>query len=316
MSGTFPPSAPTTLTETLAAYVYQQYGDDEDIQAFNAAFNTQAQQYITWFATIGLPIYPGAQIAGALLDWIAGGVYGLVRPALPFGSIQGFGLLNAFEANQLEVNQFYTSGVISNFVTTDDIFKRIITWFFYKGDGQQFSIEWIKRRVMRFLVGTAGTAPNLGDTYPVSIAFGPSKSVTITVTLTTAAGIPLTTAQILQAAIQSRAVCLPFQWQWLFVIVNLLTPTNLANDGGVLQLTDSTGWPTSPTGLPAGAVWSNGGTVAIIPGIVPNPFAAPVYFGIITSAALLVLGGGNLPLSNPGVGSGQLWNAFGEIVIA
>ena len=80
------------------------------------------------------------------------------------------------------------------------------------------------------------------------------------------------------------------------------------NDDGVLQLPVSNTYPTSSSGLPPGAVWSDGLTVAIVPGIIPSSSAPPVYFGSITSAQLLSLGGGNLPTIKPTVGSLQLWN--------
>jgi hypothetical protein len=89
-----------------------------------------------------------------------------------------------------------------------------------------------------------------------------------------------------------------------------------ADDGGVLVLLGTLGYQASSTGLAAGAVWNNGQTVGIVPGVTPDPSAAPVYFGSITQAALLALGGGNLPLTNPGVGTNQLWNNGDLVAIA
>ena len=89
------------------------------------------------------------------------------------------------------------------------------------------------------------------------------------------------------------------------------------SNGGVLTLvTPPAGYPTDPTGLPAGSVWSNNGAVAVVPGVVPNPSAPPLYFASTTAAALLALGGGDLPLTNPGDGTEQLWNNGGEVTIA
>lgn len=92
--------------------------------------------------------------------------------------------------------------------------------------------------------------------------------------------------------------------------------TLLSNDGGWLVVSNAAGWPSSSVSLPAGSVWSNGALATVVPGVTPNPAAPPVFFGSITAAALLALGGGNLPLTNPGVGSGQLWNQGGVIAIA
>lgn len=97
---------------------------------------------------------------------------------------------------------------------------------------------------------------------------------------------------------------------------NLTANANLINDAGVLQLAAAaTGYPTSPTGRPAGALWNNGGVISIVPGVTPNPTAPPVFFGATTAAAILALGGGNFPTSDPGVGN-QLWNNGGLACIS
>jgi hypothetical protein len=92
--------------------------------------------------------------------------------------------------------------------------------------------------------------------------------------------------------------------------------TLLSNDGGWLIVSNAAGWPSSSVALPAGALWSNGALATVVPGVTPDPSAPGVFFGSITAAALLALGGGNLPLSNPGPGSGQLWNQGGVVAIA
>lgn len=92
--------------------------------------------------------------------------------------------------------------------------------------------------------------------------------------------------------------------------------TGLGDDGGVLAVVDVT-WPTTPGGAP-GSVWNNGGVVSVIPGITPDPSAPPIYFGGISSLQLLLIGGGNLPLSPPIPPSGtlQLYNNGGVVCIA
>lgn len=91
----------------------------------------------------------------------------------------------------------------------------------------------------------------------------------------------------------------------------------LLNDGGILQLAPGAfglNYPTSPVGLPAGAVWNNGLAVSVIPGVTPNPSAPAVFFGSITAANLLAIGGGNLPTFRPNVDL-QLWNNGGLISV-
>ena len=63
--------------------------------------------------------------------------------------------------------------------TTDDIFKRIITWHFFKGDGKYFTVAWLKRRIYRFLYGEDGTDA-VGATDQISVTFGTNNELTIT----------------------------------------------------------------------------------------------------------------------------------------
>lgn len=91
----------------------------------------------------------------------------------------------------------------------------------------------------------------------------------------------------------------------------------LLSDGGVLILTGPTaGFPTSMSGLPVGAFWSNGGVVSVVPGAVPDPTAAAVFFNSSSTASLLALTGANLPVTAPLAGRGQLWNSGGEVWIS
>jgi len=95
----------------------------------------------------------------------------------------------------------------------------------------------------------------------------------------------------------------------------------LTNDNGVVVVSDATGWPTSPTGLPPGAVWSNGGdangnggAVGIVPGITPSPSAEQQFFGQLSAAQLLAIGGGQMPLYYPN-NPLQFYNNGGELAI-
>lgn len=175
----FPPSAPTTLTKVVPSYLYQEYSDDEDLQAFVSAFNELAQQYVNWFALIQLSVYTGPLIAGTLLDWVAEGLYGMYRPILPSGNSQNLGALNTITLNSLPLNEQKIIGPPNYFATSDDAFKRILTWHLWRGDGREFTIKWLKRRVMRFLTGTDGGPGQTDTTYPVSVTFGVDFMVNI-----------------------------------------------------------------------------------------------------------------------------------------
>jgi hypothetical protein len=144
------------LTTTLKSYLYQEYADDDDLQASRAAYNQATQTYVDWFNTVGLPFYPG--LSGPLLDWVAQGVYGMTRPSFLSPAV-ALGPLNTVPLNApgYPLNTFTPA---AGYATSNDALKRILTWNFYKGDGKRFCMRWLKRRVMRFLVGTNGLDPN------------------------------------------------------------------------------------------------------------------------------------------------------------
>src|SRR5579875_2210831 len=140
------PTSPTTTTQILGSYLYAQYADDDDLQAFVASYNAIAQGYLDWFNDTPLAIYISASISGALLDWIGQGIYGIPRPVLGVFSSYSVGALNSFVLNTIPIDGAlqYSSGSASP--VNDDIYKRVLTWFLYRGDGKQMSIDWIKRR--------------------------------------------------------------------------------------------------------------------------------------------------------------------------
>jgi hypothetical protein len=178
-TGSFPPIGPTTLQNTIPSYLYKEYDDDQDLQAFVYAYNQISQTYLDWFNTINLPIYTG--LSAPLLDWVAQGLYGLARPTLfsynftttgTFGKIQ-FGTYNYGKFDVLE-------NITNVTVTSDDIYKRILTWHFYKGDGKNVNALWMKRRVARFIYGVNGTDYQQ-PTSNISIMFTPTGQMTITI---------------------------------------------------------------------------------------------------------------------------------------
>lgn len=174
-SAAFPPSGPTTLTASVPSYLYEQYADDADLQAFVSSFNALADYYAGWFATVSLPAYTQPPIQGNLLDWVALGYYGIERPALVTNRGKIDGVLGTYRFGTTTIATIKRIGPTAEAVTSDDVFKRIITWNFYKGDGDTFSIRWLKRRIARFLYGVDGAAPNVDDTYAISVTFGGSS---------------------------------------------------------------------------------------------------------------------------------------------
>jgi len=242
--GPFPPNAPTGLTKIIPAYLYQQYNDDDDLQAFFASYNSYGQSYVDWFNQIQLPIYTNSAIQGALLDWVAQGLYGVSRPELSSGHNRYLGPFNTYDFDALGFNAQKRVGPSDIVATSDDVYKRCITWAFYKGDGKVFNISWLKRRVMRFLLGVNGTSPNIDNTDQVSVVFGLGNQVSIVLVTgkrtvtggalfnrfninaipfnqlnTTFTSIsPLLDAAIFQEAVKAGVLELPFQFQWSVVI--------------------------------------------------------------------------------------------------
>src|SRR5882724_3446165 len=92
------------------AYPYQEYADDDDIQALIGAYNGYTQTVIDWFNSIDLPYYPG--LSGVELDWVANGLYGTQRTQLASPLDQALGMLNTLELNTSVLNRYTPSSQI------------------------------------------------------------------------------------------------------------------------------------------------------------------------------------------------------------
>jgi len=201
----WPPTGPTSIQNVIPSYPYTTYQYDDEVSAFFTAYNIYAQAYVDWFNALNLPIYTTDPVQGPLLDWVAAGLYGIIRPGLPtsIGSPPE-GPVNSFPVNALQVNG-YRPGLPETFTATnDDTFRRVMTWAFYKGDGKTFTPRWLKRRINRFLNGVNGT--NVVNDTTFDISFAPTGFKAWTVTLPTS-----TSSQIFKAAVETGAIELPTQ---------------------------------------------------------------------------------------------------------
>ena len=204
----WPPSGPTSVQNVIPAYPYVQYQDDDEVTAFFEAYNIYAQAYVDWFNALNLPIYTQDPVSGLLLDWIAEGLYGIGRPGLPTST----GEPEQGPVNSLPLNG-YRPGLPETYTaTSDDTFRRCITWLFYKGDGKTFNPRWLKRRINRFLTGFNGTDVPNDTTYNVSVA--PTGFKTWTITLPTS-----TESLLFAAAVAVGILELPFQITWTVTLV-------------------------------------------------------------------------------------------------
>lgn len=218
----FPPSEPTSLQNLTSstsvgagAYLYEQYSDDDNVRAFFTAYNTIAQQYLSWFANANLPIY--TQQTNGLLDWVANGLYGIYRPTLTSGSTTLYAAYGQLQFGNA-IPSFGSGGYgqivdveqSSSTPVTDDLFQRIITWHLYRGDGWQFSTNWLKRRVHRFINGPNGIAPAIQDnTFDVSVTV---SGVNVTITLQESA-----VAGLFALCVSNGVLALPFQYDFTVV---------------------------------------------------------------------------------------------------
>lgn len=203
-----PPADPsTTLQNVIRAYLYTQYNDDDDLQAFVSSYNAYAQGFLNWFNGLNLPVYTYGGITGLLLDWVGAGLYGYPRPGLPSEGTAALGPFNTWMPNTLAFNTFVPAVNQVFYSTSDDIYKRLLTWMFYKGDGQVINVRWLKRRVERFLHGANGADVDCSATFDVSVVFTGPRAVTIALPNTPE-------AVILNAAIDGGILEVPFQITW------------------------------------------------------------------------------------------------------
>lgn len=293
--------AVTPIQQTIPSYLFAEYSDDSNLQAFVDAYNSLTQGYLDWFNQSPLGLYTSPFINGPLLDWIGQGIYGIKRPVLSSSSTLRQAGYNANPYDTISYNgQFYSSTQTAA-IANDDIYKRVMTWHLYRGDGQQFCMQWLKNRINRFINGANG-----GD-WPV---LNDPPSITVSGSVFTVTAYDSTAFEALKECYANSVLQFPFQYT-----INFIT-NSFINDGGVLYLPYALTYPTSSIGLAAGSVWWNGGVISVVPGHTPDPSAPALYFQYTFPAQLLALGGGNLPLSNPGIGTGQLWNNGGVISIA
>lgn len=203
----FPPNGPVTVTGTIPSYLYVQYKSDDDLQAFVSGYNGMTQTYVDWFNEANVPVYTG--LVGSLLDWVGTGLYGYPRPTIESFATGAKGLVNTFELNTIQVDQYVPGIAATFFLASDDVYQRCLTWHFYKGDGKVFSLLWLKRRVLRWLYGTNGTDVNVADTSGVSVTI---SSHTVTIDLSRITNVTTELLQTFEYAIASNILELPPQY--------------------------------------------------------------------------------------------------------
>jgi hypothetical protein len=183
IAGTFPPTGPTGVLSPILSYLYQEYSDDDDLQAFVAAYNSMMQDIVDTFNGLNLPNYTQDPVSGALLDWVGQGVYGISRPSLTWVAPNILGPYNTGEYNTQVYDYYKYEAANTPALVNDDIYRRCITWHVSKREGKYFNIEWLKKRVMQFLLGINGKVINIDNTYQISVTFGANCDVAIRLVL-------------------------------------------------------------------------------------------------------------------------------------
>lgn len=192
------------LTQIIPSVLYLQYRDDKYLQSFVDSYNSYSQEYVDTFVDLNFPIYNTK--TELLLDWVGANIYGIFRPVLSEGTAYTKGAINtwafdsiAFNGRKRRSNSTYTP-------TTDDVYKRVITWHHWRGDGEYFNMAWLKRRIMRFL-----TNADVSQTYDISVTFSGTNDVDISIP---AASFETDIATIFKTALESGVLATPFQYQF------------------------------------------------------------------------------------------------------
>lgn len=277
-----------TLQKTIPSYLYEQYQGDDSCQAFVDSYNLATQTQLDWLNSVNLPYYPG--LSGALLDWVAVGLYGIARTSLTAPGTSALGMFNTVPFNTMPLNTYVPPTTIY-YTLSDDAYKRVITWDYYKGDGRQFGISWLKRRIMRFLVGVNGIDPQPSQP---GFTVGAETTSALNVQIDTATNVVTVwidqtrlgnqafitpgILQVFQIAFETQYLELPIQYTYVVNIVSavvaFVSPASISSVGPNASQT------TQPVTVSAYAgsedyayawTWESGGT-----GIAINEPTAPV----------------------------------------
>jgi len=203
------PTYSTNVTKTIPSYLYFQYQNDPDLNALVQAYNTLTQEYVDWFNNVNLPIYSG--LNGALLDWVGQGIYGIPRPTLAGSASTVKGQIASYALDDVAISDLVDIQPTTIYTTPDDVYQRVLTWWYYKDDGFAFTIPWLKRRIYRFLYGINGTNPVFAYTANISVTFVETPSPTCNIVITNT---PEPMGQYLEAAIQQQVLALPFRFSY------------------------------------------------------------------------------------------------------
>lgn len=136
---------------TQRPYFYYQYTKNLDLKLLADVLGDEFQEILDFVNGFNPADYSAHE--GAMLDFLAAGLYDFYRPVIATGAaIAGLGALGSAAQGSLAWGGGIPGVPVTNYKTlTDDEFKRVLQWHLYFADGKTFTILWLKRRIKRFI---------------------------------------------------------------------------------------------------------------------------------------------------------------------
>ncbi|CAI3954530.1 unnamed protein product [Commensalibacter communis] len=196
-------------THNLQAYLYWQWEGDEYIKAFFDSYNKLANQQVDDFNSLNLPNY--FTKTGLWLDYVAKNIYGMDRKQVLYANNLIRSGLNTVDPNDIDPNAAKVIKISKAHTMTDEEFKKIIQWNFYKADGFIFTIPYLKRRIIRFLNICPNNEIDIND-----VSITSKDRIFYIKVLNNLANSPF--MQLLQDAIINKLINLPFMYDLVLEI--------------------------------------------------------------------------------------------------
>lgn len=200
---------PELYHHNLYAYLYWQWRGDPYLKVFVDTYNELSDQYLDEIRNLNLPNFYTK--SGLWLDYVAKNIYGISRKQVLYAHNLIYRGLNTVTPNVVDPNAARIIKYSTAHTMSDEEFKKVIQWNFYKGDGFCFSIPYLKRRIIRFLNITCSNVIDIND---ISIQVQ-DKKFKITI-LNELANSPFMT--LLRDVISNGLINLPFMFN--FVLEN------------------------------------------------------------------------------------------------
>jgi hypothetical protein len=178
MSDTPFPNDAGAGTEYIYPFTGNGFDRSPDVQALVKSGNAELDSIIQNLSRLNLGLYLDKH--GDWLDWIAKGVYGLVRPSIVLSQVlSNQGGFNSFGFNQHPFNFAINSNTLAFATLNDDEFKKWLQWHLYRADGFQFCVPWLKNRVARFIGDSVNNVSIslAGHTFTITIPTTPDAII-------------------------------------------------------------------------------------------------------------------------------------------